>query len=67
MPISIDYRCCNLCLSCVETYPNYFYYDEITNKVNVVEDSQISDISADDISSLCPRNCIVLEPADIKI
>lgn len=49
-------------MSCVELFPEIFYFDELTNKIMVVEGYEdIGELSPFKGKSICPRECVKIE------
>lgn len=49
-------------MSCVELYPEVFYFHEEINKVEVLENKELGSLSVlDDLNSVCPRGCVLIE------
>jgi|GEM_PF-1615999 len=57
--ISLDYRCCNLCLSCTESFPEIFVYNSDIDKVLIIEENlQNLKVKLKMLERICPKGCI---------
>ncbi|MFC1524271.1 ferredoxin [Thermodesulfobacteriota bacterium] len=64
MPVSItiDFIRCNSCGSCVEICPEVFRISEATERAEVLVDSWEKTPPLENAVSLCPTDCIELDP-----
>lgn len=59
--IVLDHICCIRCLGCVEMAPEFFAYDEETDRIVMLHD-QASENDVHEAVRICPKECISLEP-----
>jgi len=60
--ITIEYRCCNLCLTCTEGFPDIFQYNHELDKVMVApENAKNLKVKLDLLERICPRGCITVK------
>ncbi len=63
--IMVDYTCCNLCMSCIELYPDVFFLDDVTDKVFIKELNNYDSSFLSRLYSACPRGCITVDQKGI--
>ncbi|MDK2956228.1 MAG: hypothetical protein PWQ57_1724 [Desulfovibrionales bacterium] len=59
--IALDHVCCILCMGCVETAPDFFAFDEDTDRIVVLHDQAFEEDIREAVN-ICPKACISLEP-----
>ncbi|CAB5139205.1 hypothetical protein D3OALGA1CA_3753 [Olavius algarvensis associated proteobacterium Delta 3] len=57
---SVDLSQCNLCLACVEVYPQVFRLNE-AGFVEIIEQSEYPEDEVEDAIKYCPEDCILWE------